>query len=313
MSSITIAYSHKGGFWKTKYSYLSSWFAKVGRAFYSGKASAVEEPVWKHNSNAAPRTAYYMASGGTPIGSGISVSFNKNVSQNKIYKSFSIEGSNNIVGANSFVVNSDSGYEKTSSVGPIKDKGGILYGHIGLSPVTLDGSNIAILGEITSDVIIDADDDKVAYFYMKGQDLSSTGLATKFFFMQDQAFYDSATGASLDISAGITSTSLAGSSGSIRPSAEADPTEFSEISGGREVKFTGLDADAVTAFKTAVAALQSPSDAGRLFVYQITLEAINGAPPRGQYAQLNVGLGSAPYELYALNLNYEPTDLDHSK
>jgi len=252
-----------------------------------------------------------MASDGTPIGSGISVSFNKNVSQNKIYKSFSIEGSNNIVGANSFVVNSDSGYEKTSSVGPIKDKGGILYGHIGLSPVTLDGSNIAILGEITSDVIIDAEDDEVAYFYMKGQDLSSTGLSTKFFFMQDQAFYDSATGAPLDISAGITSTSLVGSSGSIRPSAEADPNDFSEISGGREVKFTGLNAEAVTAFKAAVTALQA--NESRLFVYQITLEAINGAPPRGQYAQLNVGLGSAPYELYALNLNYEPTDLDHSK
>lgn len=310
MSSVTIAYSHKGGFWKTKYSYLSSWFAKVGRAFYSGKASAVEEPVWKHNSNTAPRTAYYMADDGTPIGSGISVSFNKNVSQNKIYKSFSIEGSNNIVGANSFVVNSDSGYEKTSSVGPIKDKGGILYGHIGLSPVTLDGSNIAILGEITSDVIADAEE-TVAYFYMKGQDLSSTGVATKFFFMQKQLFYDSVTGAPLDISAGITSTSLLGSSGSIRPSAETDPAYFSEISGGREVKFTAVDKDNREAFKTSVNLLRA--DGAPIFVYQITLEAINGAPPRGQYAQLNVGLGSEPYELYALNLNYEPTDLDHSK
>jgi hypothetical protein len=81
MSNITIAYSHKGGFWKTKYSFLSSWFARVGKAFYSSKSDASEEPVWRHNDNSVPRTAYYMAEGGTPIGSGISASFNKNVTQ----------------------------------------------------------------------------------------------------------------------------------------------------------------------------------------------------------------------------------------
>jgi hypothetical protein len=48
-------------------------------------------------------------------------------------------------------------------------------------------------------------------------------------------------------------------------------------------------------------------------VIEITPQEINGAPPRGQYAQADIVLGSAPYELYAINVNYEPTDLDHSK
>jgi hypothetical protein len=46
---------------------------------------------------------------------------------------------------------------------------------------------------------------------------------------------------------------------------------------------------------------------------EITPQEINGAPPRGQYAQADIALGSAPYELFSLNVNYEPTDLDHSK
>ena len=46
---------------------------------------------------------------------------------------------------------------------------------------------------------------------------------------------------------------------------------------------------------------------------EITPQEINGTPPRGPYAQAEIALGSAPYELFSLNVNYEPTDLDHSK
>ena len=46
---------------------------------------------------------------------------------------------------------------------------------------------------------------------------------------------------------------------------------------------------------------------------EITPQDINGAPPRGQYAQAEIVFGNQPYELFALNVNYETTDLDHSK
>jgi acetyl-CoA carboxylase carboxyltransferase component len=128
MSNTTIAYSHKGGFWKTKYTFVAGWMARVGRLFYSGDKTPTTQAAWRHNSDTAKRTAYYIDPGTTPIGSGISVSFNKNVSQNKIYKSFSIEGTSNINGANTFVVNSDSDDVKSGSMGRLTNKGGYCMG-----------------------------------------------------------------------------------------------------------------------------------------------------------------------------------------
>ena len=315
MSNTTIAYSHKGGFWKTKYTFVAGWMARVGKLFYSGDKTPAIQAAWRHNSDIAQRTAYYIAPETQPIGSGISVSFNKNVSQNKIYKTLSLEGSNNISGANSFVVNQDSGRPKVSSVGPIKDKGGILYGHIGLSPTTFDGSNISLIGEITSEALLDpnTEDNRYVYFYMKGSGLSTSTTINTLFFGVGESFYDTASGGALTIgSSTISSTMNGAKAAQVKPSSDVDPTLFSSITGGREVKLTAATNAEAISFVSALGAVQSATG-GRVFLYEMTTEAINGAPPRGQYAQLNVALGSAPYELYALNLNYEPTDLDHSK
>ena len=151
--SITVAYSHKGGFWKTKYSFLSSWFGRVGRMFFSGKTESSTNPVWRHNSDDVPRTSFYQlplddGSFTQAIGSGLSVSFNKEVSKNKIYKAFSLEGSGNFAGGNTFTVNADSTNERETSMGPLTNKGGINYGHIGLSTTIADGSSIKQLGTI---------------------------------------------------------------------------------------------------------------------------------------------------------------------
>ena len=48
-------------------------------------------------------------------------------------------------------------------------------------------------------------------------------------------------------------------------------------------------------------------------ILEVTEEVINGAPPRGQYAQAQFLLGTEPYEIYAINVDYEMTSLDHSK
>ena len=55
--------------------------------------STIESLIWKHNSkDDTKRTNFYGVVGN----SGISVAFNDKVSSNKIYKSISLEGSNNI-------------------------------------------------------------------------------------------------------------------------------------------------------------------------------------------------------------------------
>ena len=53
-----------------------------------------------------------------------------------------------------------------------------------------------------------------------------------------------------------------------------------------------------------------------LFAYAVTPGYINGSDPKGQYADIDLQLGKHGYEdfeLDVLNLNYEPTGLDHSK
>ena len=52
---------------------------------------------------------------------------------------------------------------------------------------------------------------------------------------------------------------------------------------------------------------------GIVSIFAITDPEINGDFLRGQYAEAYIRLGSDNFELYSMNVNYEPTDLDHSK
>ena len=85
MPDKTIAYSNRGGFWKTRYTFFSSCYAFVDRCLISFAKSFVSDAVWKHDENET-RTSFY---GGGAAGSGVSVTFNENPSQNKVYKAFS--------------------------------------------------------------------------------------------------------------------------------------------------------------------------------------------------------------------------------
>lgn len=51
---------------------------------------------------------------------------------------------------------------------------------------------------------------------------------------------------------------------------------------------------------------------GRLFLYKITDDRIDGSDPIGQYADLTLNLGSRDFELFAVNADYSQTSLDHS-
>jgi len=52
---------------------------------------------------------------------------------------------------------------------------------------------------------------------------------------------------------------------------------------------------------------------GEFLLFSVTPNNINGDDMKGQTADATVLLGNQPYELYALNVEYSPTDLDHSK
>jgi len=318
MSSATIAYSHSGGFWKTKYSYISSWFGRVGKIFYSSEASSSSKAAWRHNSDSVQRTKFYSTDNSvSPIGSGISVSFNKNVSQNKIYKSLSVEGTSNISGVNSFVVNSDSSDKKSGSIGRLTNKGGILYGHIGSSSTYVDGSNISFVGTISSKAFRETSS-KDVYFYITSNGPLKTNASSLY------VIYDPGSDTWADLEGTLftlTSVKKYGDHGTlvdefVRTNGEVDlsaeTTFATSISNGSEVRMTLQDVTtAYNVTQNITTSYGTGFDLPQLF--EITPQEINGAPPRGQYAQVNISLGYEPYELFALNLNYEPTDLDHSK
>jgi len=50
-----------------------------------------------------------------------------------------------------------------------------------------------------------------------------------------------------------------------------------------------------------------------VMLFMITDDRINGADPRGQYGDLTVSIPAEDFEIFAVNMEYSPTELDHSK
>jgi len=306
--SLTIAYNHKGGYWKTRYSFFASFMNSVGRRFFSSPSRPVEPTqsvVYEHNDdNDDNRTNFYGEVGG----SSIAACFNENVSLNKIYKSFSIEGTSNISGINTFVVNSDNSPDKQFSMGPIQDRGGVLYGHIGLSNTLLDGSNIRVIGSFNVNAIsVGAQDEIIldSFDYNFRHKKESVKGNSKFLFRSDitEAFYNFDL-IQVPIAENVSYSNIAG-----------DPVSLSILPDGSASFKKANGSQFLIQGPTSVLNLQqiqSPQ-ISTVTLIEVTPQEINGAPPRGQYAQADIALGSAPYELYSVSVNYEPTNLDHSK
>ena len=295
----TIAYSNKGGYWKTKYTWFASFMEKVGRKFFTssidGASTSEGYPsslVWKHNEDDdTKRTNYYNQVGG----SGVSVSFNDRVSSNKIYKSISLEGTSNIQDEsfNTFVVNADNNPAKQFSMGRIKDRGGILYGHIGLSNTLLDGCNVKVIGSADVSSLEEGFLDAIVFEsgdYNFRQKTESVTNNSKFLFFSNNSFYN-LDFQNVSLSEGSSFAEVSADVASLSSSADGS-VSFEKVGGFNMLSNPGLQT---------------------VNVIEITPQEINGAPPRGQYAQADIVLGSQPYELYSINVNYEPTDLDHSK
>jgi hypothetical protein len=225
----------------------------------------------------------------------VSVSFNDRVSSNKIYKSISLEGTSNIQDEsfNTFVVNADNNPAKQFSMGRIKDKGGILYGHIGLSNTLLDGSNVKVIGSADVSSLEEGFLDAIVFEsgdYNFRQKTESVTNNSKFLFFSNNSFYN-LDFQNVSLSEGSSFAEVSADVASLSSSADGS-VSFEKVGGFNMLSNPGLQT---------------------VNVIEITPQEINGAPPRGQYAQADIVLGSQPYELYAINVNYEPTDLDHSK
>jgi len=154
-NNVTVAFDNKDRFWKTRYSFFSScygWLNKLLTSF--NKAEFVEPAIVTDPHDIIhlhDQTEIYNSfHGDGGVGSAIQVSFNDRVSANKIFKSMSLEGTQNISGQPGlFVVNSDNLPDKQFSMGTVKDKGGILYFDIGQSQKN-SSANVKCIGNITN-------------------------------------------------------------------------------------------------------------------------------------------------------------------
>lgn len=324
----TIAFSHKGGYWKTRYSFYSYCYSFLDRLFlsYNMQYGSIQQqspqgllnwdqPVWLHDTGPG-NCAFY----GLGYGSQIAVTFNERPSSNKIYKALSLESTNNVTGVTAVAVNNSTGNEqtKTANVNVLEDKGGIMYADLGRQNES-SGANIKLVGGITSTTQVSAGAPTVmlgmnyaggSYNHVaQAGDVASYLGSTRYFF-------GSVVDGELVFHIGDVNTPI---------DIPQDYTAFAEGDPPHGFAANGIDT-VNESVSTSPNLLGVQYDAGNnqlgnligtvalypTALYSISPEAINGADPKGQTVDAVIQLGAANYELYALNLEYELTDYDHS-
>ena len=380
MINKTIAFSNSGSFWKTRYSFISSCFAFLDKLFFSSPTKANNgEICWEHNKNNAPKNTFY---GGIPISSSISVTFNQNPSSNKVYKSFSLEGTSNISGLNSIIVNnsSDDTQRKNATISLLDERGGILYGNVGqiqkvtgtnIKPIgivsfirdfpngytpTVEGNRligIEISSFISANNIPTSSDAKlflsrsdesntIADAFYKVGNAYTPALANTVVEEDVQGVLVQVNGAqdlllnNSDFSEDVSFDNYL-TLGDLHEDFSRDiggnnyiMVEFNENNSNHAPSFVSPDDSAVDFLlhnpvpvydsSQEGSAEQQQSFASNLqffedntyILYAITPASAGGDDPKGQYADAVVTLGNENFELYALNLEYEGTQYDHS-
>ena len=161
----TISFNNTTEYWKTRYSYSPSCMMNLNKLFFTSPREKLENDgnvmIWRHNDTNSGYNSFYN-SGGHSLPSAIGVSFNgytknkmatgNNVSSNKLFKSFSIEGSSQSLslGSSMFIVNNNSTTENlidNHRFTPLTRKGRAIYGEIGKEQA-LTGTNIKAIGRI---------------------------------------------------------------------------------------------------------------------------------------------------------------------
>ena len=271
----TVAFDNKKGVWKTRYSFFSSCIAWVKDFMVtSPTGSSGQSLFWRHDGKAETNNTFY----GNQSPSVIQVSFNDRPSSNKSFKSVSVESPqpDKINGVNIFNVNG-----RTGSLGPLKQKGGILYGHVGVEN-RYALTNFEFIGTIKN---IYSGTTALEDVYGEGYlgELTSTNYID-FDYVQMNALSSSAAGITTD------------------PQAVKDGEEEALALGDGSIMVRGI------LFAPNISGLA----VGDSLFFAYPSNIVNGDSPKGQVAHVTFALGNENFEVHAVNLEYSPTNLDHS-
>ena len=274
----------------------------MDKVFASFQTVIGTSPFWRHNTGAFNN--FY----GTVVGSQFSVSFNQKPSENKILKSISVEGTSNsnpnaIVVANNSTV---AGQAKQSDVIAFDDHGGIMYGVIeGLARNST--ANINYVGSLRGSIINGVEQIQL---------ISDADAGTLNFFGRF-TYHDGGQSYVTDLSKYLIRISVTDDGGvitnplvsnSLDDQTDTLTGDFGDVLDN--IQFDGgsliIDTSDID-YAVVLSALSS------IQLFAITPTNMNGDMLRGQYADAVFSFGSADWEVFAVNLEYEPTTYDHSK
>lgn len=281
----TIAFNNTKNYWSTRYSFIASCIASIKDHMVTARANPSDQNIiWKHDESGNGNNNFYGEQSTSLVG----VTFNDNPSQNKQYKSLSIESSDavNLQGINTFTTNGGPALDKSTVVRRLTERGGVVYGNIGTES-RITNSNVRFLG------IVESVSDLTDVFSSDVIEQLGFGNIPTAKFIKLNNIQHSAYSAS-NPSRLLQQDQL--------QQFELDPTAGLPFGGD---DFVGIFNGGVIITQPVIFNEGTP-----LFIGYVD---INGEAPKGQIADCFVTLGSNDFEVYALNVEYSPTELDHSK
>ena len=324
----TIAFSHKGGFWKTRYSYTPTCYAVVDNVMISTNKTSLDTNstafFWEHEVNATHNKFYEKQ-----YKSSLTLVSNQDPSAVKLFKALSLESnSKDWAGRAATNINPAGAPQNELQLGNIKGfvtKEGNQYSEL---PKSLNNSNSNVDYVCQLDSIIDP------FFAEDPLNLDQSSLTI------------SASGWEASVLSSSLNTPLLGGSGSKAIFVNSSNQAYTLNFVNDEWVFTALDPEipqefvvnsptvyihsynsngtitlgvgrtitlsGITALVNFTNNLGSEWDTIQL--YSITSPDINGDPMRGQYLHLHLENDSTtPVETYAINVDFENTKLDGSK
>jgi len=273
----TIAFDHENGFWKSRYTFVSSCYGWIKKMFVSAQTVINDRALfWKHDDTASTNNSFY---GRQPSPSIIAVTFNEEPSTMKIYKALSLETSDRrslAGGINTFRANPGTGntLSKSVSIGPMKEKGGALYAHMPMIS-ELSMADFEYLGVAAENATNVSDDESILDDFPEIQAVYSSFPYLKY--VELLTLNGSAAASPSSQVTADPKGVMAGTSAGTAQYSLVD--NFLFYNGGNIVKGNAV------------------------YIYNPT--GVNSDQPRGFYAEAEFVLGSEDFELFAINLDYE--------
>ena len=298
----TIGFSNKNNVWTSRYSYAASNFARVRDTFVSSPSSPEinaqnSTPVWIHN-----RSSDYNKFYGTSYGSSMTVSFNEKSSTNKIFKTFSIEGSGNL--ANSLavfksnnqidnVIQHGAWQANPTSVDFLRTINGTTYGPVGRDARLIPGMTLINLGRVITGpegyATLEVEsyqsqiDSNIVPKHLRVYLDPSTGITPQIIQTEPLKMAIMILVVNID-------GSLVGSSGSYRtdlsdsniPASDISQYTYSDVAGGARTAYNnGLLSQEYTAYDPALHTINIDNQQGQAETMRVKIETAH-----------NVGLGT---------------------